>query len=135
MTNFHPPQYLSMIFIPPSIHPHTLSYFGVFTAACTDRLYNVYTCYKCDYTHPPVASNKTFYLCPIPTVLDFQITHHTITFFFPTKIPVDVRLHPLHTHTHTWPLLDITPPALSIQCYKSDYTHPPVASKKRFTST
>ena len=37
----------------------------------------MYTCYKCDYTHPPLASKKRFHFYPIPTVLNFQITHHT----------------------------------------------------------
>ena len=123
-----PPQYMN--FIPPT---HTWQLQWMY--CLLHWLYNVYTCYKCDYTHPPLASKKRFHFHPLSTVLDcVLITLHTPNKFSPTTIPV-IDFHPPSTHPHTLSYFGVFTAARLYNvytCYKCDYTHPPLASKKRF---
>ena len=112
---FHPPQYLSMIFIshpppPPTHTPHThfATSVDLRKASCTD--YTVFTrVTNRNILTPPVASKKNCHFHPIPTVLFKSLCHFC-------GFTASCNEYTMCT----W------------LCYKSEYTHPPVASKKRF---
>ena len=89
-----PPQYMN--FIPPT---HTWQLQWMY--CLLHWLYNVYTCYKCDYTHPPLASKKRFHFHPLSTVLDcVLITLHTPKSLHPPQYLSLIFIPPPHTHIH-----------------------------------